>query len=252
MDIKRIFYDQLARDYSADAAELEKGGCFFHMDSGDMTGRRRYGEEDSLLKLVSTGSTLLVSSRNEALLEWMRKHFDCYPEWISEADKMYEINDRLGQYGHTLCDFHDFFLPSAHFDDTLYETDRICRVQWFREELEQFRGNPIFRESLAFNPYSPDKVAVAALDEEGNIIGTAGASADSPAMMQIGVNVAEHWRRRGIARYLVRLLKNEILSEGFLPFYGTANSHITSQRTALACGFVPAWWEAYSEPFDED
>ena len=252
MNYQRVLLEQLARDYSADADELAKGGCTFHLDNGDMTGRRRYGERDSFLKLVSTGSALAVSSQNEALLDWMRKHFDCYHEWISEAYKMYDINDRLGQYGHTLCDFHNFFLPSEHFDDRLYETERVCTVRLFRDDLGQFEGNPIFRESLAFNPYSPDMLAIAALDEAGTIIGTAGASADSPTMWQIGVNVAKEHRGHGIARYLVRLIKNEILSYGIVPFYGTANSHIASQRTALSCGFVPAWWEAYSEELEEE
>ena len=47
--------------------------------------------------------------------------------------------------------------------------------------------------------------------------------------------------------YLNNILKNEILSCGRLPFYGTSMSHIASQRVALAAGFVPAWAELYCE-----
>lgn len=46
---------------------------------------------------------------------------------------------------------------------------------------------------------------------------------------------------------LVKNIKNEILGRGRLPFYGTSMSHITSQRVALAAGFVPAWAELYCE-----
>lgn len=247
MNDQQILLEQLARDYSASAEELRRGGCVFRLDNGDRTGRRCYGERDSFFKMASTGSVLAVSSQNEAMLAWAEKRYDCYPEWISEAEKLFEIDDRLREYGQTLADFHEFYLPSEHFDDRLYETERLCRVEWYEDDLERFRGNPLFRESLGFNAYSPDRLAVAAFDESGTMLGTAGASADSPTLWQIGVNVGEAWRRRGIARYLVRLLKNEILSRGFVPFYGTANSHIASQRTALSCGFVPAWWETYSE-----
>ena len=71
----------------------------------------------------------------------------------------------------------------------------------------------------------------------------AGASADSPAMWQIGINVDPQMREAGIGKMLVTLLKNEILKKGILPFYGTSMSHIASQRVALGAGFVPAWAE---------
>ena len=46
---------------------------------------------------------------------------------------------------------------------------------------------------------------------------------------------------------LVEIIKNEILNMGKLPFYGTAMSHIASQRVALNAGFYPAWTELYCE-----
>lgn len=46
---------------------------------------------------------------------------------------------------------------------------------------------------------------------------------------------------------LVEIIKNEILNMGKLPFYGTAMSHIASQRVALNAGFYPAWIELYCE-----
>ena len=85
-------------------------------------------------------------------------------------------------------------------------------------------------------------LGVAAL-RGGRILGMAGASADSPTMWQIGINVEPEARGEGVASMLVGLLKNEILKSGILPFYGTAASHIASQRTALAAGFLPAWAE---------
>jgi predicted GNAT family acetyltransferase len=89
-------------------------------------------------------------------------------------------------------------------------------------------------------------LGVAAL-RKGEIVGMAGASADSPTMWQIGINVEPACRGEGLASLLVTLLKNEILKRGVLPFYGTALSHIASQRTALVAGFLPAWAELVAE-----
>jgi GNAT superfamily N-acetyltransferase len=89
-------------------------------------------------------------------------------------------------------------------------------------------------------------LAVAAFEGD-NIIGMAGASADSKTMWQIGINVLSEHRGRGIGTNLVTLLKNEILSRGKVPFYGTVGSHFQSQNIAISSGFFPAWAELYSE-----
>ena len=52
---------------------------------------------------------------------------------------------------------------------------------------------------------------------------------------------------KGIAPALAAMLKNEILVRGKLPYYGTALSHIASQRVAVKAGFLPAWAELLSE-----
>lgn len=39
---------------------------------------------------------------------------------------------------------------------------------------------------------------------------------------------------------------NEILNRGILPFYGTGEFHILSQRVAIQSGFIPTWAELYT------
>ena len=95
-------------------------------------------------------------------------------------------------------------------------------------------------------PDAPDRIGIAAV-LNGEIIGMAGASEDSPLMRQIGINVLPDFRGKGIAEYLVTALKNMILDEGYLPFYGTSMSHLASQRVALSAGFRPAWTELTAE-----
>ena len=72
-----------------------------------------------------------------------------------------------------------------------------------------------------------------------------GATSDSELMWQIGINVMPEAEGSGIGSMLVEIIKNEILDLGKLPFYGTAMSHISSQKVALNAGFYPAWAELY-------
>lgn len=71
----------------------------------------------------------------------------------------------------------------------------------------------------------------------------AGASRDGENMWQIGINVMEEASGQGIGQNMVKLLKEEILNRGKVPFYGTVESHIISQRVALASGFYPVFAE---------
>jgi predicted GNAT family acetyltransferase len=60
------------------------------------------------------------------------------------------------------------------------------------------------------------------------------------------MDVLPDYRGRGIAAYLVTLLKEEIIKRGRIPYYSTSQSNIYSQNIAMNCGFFPAWVEAYS------
>ena len=85
---------------------------------------------------------------------------------------------------------------------------------------------------------------------DGVLLGMAGATSDSDSMWQIGINVMPEAEGLGIGTMLVAAIKNEILDKNRLPFYGTAMSHIASQRVALGAGFVPAWSELYCEAIE--
>ena len=54
-----------------------------------------------------------------------------------------------------------------------------------------------------------------------------------------------------ISRQPLLDFRGRILRQGILPFYGTAASHLASQRTALAAGFLPAWAELAAEAAED-
>jgi predicted GNAT family acetyltransferase len=76
--------------------------------------------------------------------------------------------------------------------------------------------------------------------KEGEIIAMAGANADSKTMWQMGISVMPNYKSQGIGTAMVSLLKNKIMDTGILPYYGTAMSHIKSQKTSIKAGFIPA------------
>ncbi len=95
----------------------------------------------------------------------------------------------------------------------------------------------------------PTMIAAIA-EREGEIVGVCGASADSPFMWQLGIDVAPEHQGRGIAPSLASAVAEAVLDEGKLPYYGTSASNIPSMRTALAAGFKPTWVEVLSRPAD--
>ena len=94
-------------------------------------------------------------------------------------------------------------------EKTIVDTKGYEIKKYVGNQIEQFRGDDRFGEAFLFGELPKDEI--------------------------------------GIGSMLVVILKNEILDLGRLPFYGTAMSHISSQKVALNAGFYPAWAELYCE-----
>ena len=56
-------------------------------------------------------------------------------------------------------------------------------------------------------------------------------------------SVQEFYPNERFPMALVSALSRKIVSQGRLPFYGTAAGNLASQGIAVGCGFVPAWIE---------
>ena len=87
--------------------------------------------------------------------------------------------------------------------------------------------------------------------DQSLMCGMAGASRDGEYLWQIGINVDKEYAGQGLGHELVRMLKEEILRRGKVPFYGTSESHTVSQTVGLKAGFVPAWTEVYVSAVDK-
>lgn len=177
----------------------------------------------------------------EALHPWIKENL-CKeaPEWWCKFQVLNRLNQELNRYGREIMDTHIYFLPS---EEPTMEHPRVT-VQWFeREELEQFRGDQRFhKDALCFSSTQPDVLAVGA-SIHGELVAMAGCSEDGKNLWQIGIDVVAGHEGQGLGAHLVTLLKQEIISRGKVPFYGTSESHAVSRNIAIGSGFLPAWCE---------
>lgn len=162
---------------------------------------------------------------------------------ILQSIKNLRADENLRKEGYQLKTAHPFFIPK---NDAVCEMNGIELKTYHQEEILSFKGDKRFDEAFCFDEASPDVLAVAAVVNH-EIVGMAGASADSPTFWQIGINVMKEFEGRHIASGLVSVLKHEILQKGIIPYYGTSFSNLASQHVAARAGFEVAWVELIAE-----
>lgn len=207
-------------------------------------GRRRYSTDAYFFHMVTLGKNAVITA-DERLHPYLRGFAAGRPGcWLFEIPNLAPLARELERFGYALTATHHMFLP--HTDAA---PKRKYPVRWFfDEEIHRFYGDKRFPNAIApqYCAMRPDTMAVCAYDGD-SVIGMAGCSEDAPHWLQIGIDVMPEYRSRGVGTYLVTLLKNRILQQGDIPFYGTSASNYHSWNIALNCGFRPAWVEIGAE-----
>lgn len=242
--MREILAKQLALDYCCEMAEVLDREDHFHVFA-PLDGRRRF-DGDRPVKLAAVNGKLLCTGRQEIVEELSQALRGADAAWCFETDRLRRLDEILTRHGCRVGQVHPFFTAAQRASAPQVDFD----VVWYeREQIAQFQGDGRFAEAFSFLPDAPDVLGVAAV-QDGAILGMAGASADSPYLWQIGIDTLPDARRTGVGTALVALLKNEVLARGKLPYYGTAVSHIASQRVAVKAGFLPAWAELLGEDME--
>jgi len=189
--------------------------------------------------LVSYGNNIVASVKEE--------YWDIVNAYINKYDvahcfetpNMYVINDAFEPYGKRICFMAEYFLPDVTI---LKELD--CPYELRVLEQKDFADlyNDNWSNALCEKRKHLDVLGVGAYDGD-KLVGLAACSADSDTMWQIGVDVLETYRRKGIAASLTSRLALEIFKAGRVPFYCAAWCNIKSVRNAIKSGFRPAWVE---------
>ena len=253
-DVWADLYRQLSYDYCMSMEEVSDDQNHFS-EYRPVPGRRRFRTTDGcVLKVTAVNRKLLFTGKKDIIEACRKEYADTTGDWFMDVKHFSKLDEILQPYGLSMRSAHPFYLPSFDAgtaalikaeDEAVLGHDYEI-VRYGREEIEQFRGDDRFKEAYSFDEYAPDVIGVGAI-RNGEIIGMAGASADSDLLWQIGINVEPQARGKHLGAHLVRILKQDILDKGHTPFYGTSMSNIGSQRVAHHAGFVAAWAEVVSE-----
>ncbi|MEX0782253.1 MAG: GNAT family N-acetyltransferase [Dehalococcoidia bacterium] len=122
---------------------------------------------------------------------------------------------------------------------------RVVDAEWMAEEMQQRRfENGVGLPGEGGREFR-NKYGVALFDRDGAPAAVAGTFLTyADPIREIGVDVANAHRGRGLGRVVVAAAVREILERGEVPMYGCAPTNIRSQRTALSTGFLPAFSDA--------
>lgn len=207
-------------------------------------GRRIYGSDKYFFHMVTLGGNAVVTA-DEELHPFLREFIrDRSGHWLFEIPNLLPLETELRKFGYTLSQTHHMFLPSLSIAPVTREIPFETRWLYGKEDIFPFYGDQRFPNAICseYLPHRPDRIAVCAYDGE-KIVGMAGCSEDAKGFMQIGIDVLPEYRSMGVGTYLVNALKNKILKNGNIPFYGTSVSNYRSWNIAINCGFRPVWVE---------
>ena len=204
---------------------------------------RRYLELPHILNLVSYGTNVVATGREELLPE-VRAYLDSLEAVYRafETPALYRLNALLVPHDAAVCFMAHYFLPDP---DAVNSFESRCPYELNVLYPADFAGLylPEWSNALCEKRANLDVLAVGAYDG-GRLVGMAGCSADCDSMRQIGVDVLPEYRRQGIASAVTNTLAKIVLDDGLVPFYCAAWSNVKSSRTAIRAGFRPAWVEA--------
>lgn len=243
-------FRQLALDYCCSPADVADFKNHFSVYV-PQEGRRRFQEGAVCgLKIAIVNGKLLFTGSKEIIAECRKRYANVTGEWFFDVKRLREIEELLTPFHFRIAQAHPFYLPESN--DLLLSSSKASEIHGFdlmrydQDAILNFRGDSRFDEAFAFDPDAPDVLGVAAV-KDSKILGMAGASADSPLFWQIGINVDPLAQGTHVGSTLVRLLAQDIITQGAIPYYGTSMSHIASQRVAHRAGFAVAWAELIAE-----
>ena len=229
-----------------------------------LPGSRVIDKLDPFFRVIVFMGRAYVMAAEETIPGWEEILKDYPAEWFFNYSRLRKLDRILNEYDREIVDTHIYFLP----DEDAPKLTEPDGLRWFTEEeiAASKEINP-FHNAWPYSPTQPDVYGVGMpKDEKKNETDTsvisdaspargelsvadmaalAGASLDGKYVHQIGIDVLPEYRGRGLSPLLVTILKQKIIEDGSLPFYGTAESHAISRSTAIRSGFLPAFAELF-------
>lgn len=240
-DIKRIAMEQSAIDLNCNIEDFfqQKNKVVLSQKNA---GCKKYFEQPHFCQFACYGNALVASvdKRLEMFMNsFVNKHlgFRCF-----DMPQLNKLNTEFNKYNKCVGIIAEYYLPDITKKREVNPDFDIKIV--IDDEITSLYDDDRFQMALSYSCESERRDVIAVVGyRNGEIIGVAGASNDSDTMWQVGIDVIPDFRNKGAASVLTKIITNEILKLGIVPFYGTAWSNIASKNTAISSGYKSAWVE---------
>lgn len=215
--------------------------------SVQLPGSRIIDKLDPFFRVIVYMGVAYIMADEETIPGWM-EILKYYPaEWFFNYGRLRKIDGILGEFGREIIDTHLFYLPDA--DAKIMEIPKDYK-RLTEEEIISVKEREVFHNAFAYSPTQPDVMAIGMPDGKGFYKAMAAASEDGKYVRQIGIDVLPEYEGEGLGTGLTTAMKQIILKEGYLPFYGTSESHAISRMVASKSGFLPAFTELFVGKID--
>lgn len=159
-------------------------------------------------------------------------------------DEIFELPFVYGQTIHYVPDYGHCQYTSAY---SRYKCDVL-----YGEDILSLRGLTGFDNSLVFEGNGSTVARAVCITRDGEqIIGMGGASGTLvDSLWEVGIDVREKYRGKGLGTYLVSRLTDELMEQDIVPFYSASVTNIGSQRIAHRSGYIPVWIDTFGTILD--
>ena len=237
---KKIMMDsvlnQLAIDYNCSIDDFLKDGLIF-TEARENEGRRPFPWVTPRLEMVTMGNGVVINASKD-ILPCIRKQLEGKTRFEAFCIPfVYSINP--------------YYLPDIDNIAPMNKPEGFEYEMVEKQDIYKFYEINDFHYAIQYDVNSPRPEMLVVLAKYSNkIVGMAGASADCKTMWQIGVDVLQPFRGKGLATALVNMLTLEILKRGYIPYYSTDCSNVISQHVAVKAGYFPAWSHCFRTRLD--
>lgn len=221
-------------------------------DAPEHPAHRRFPPHPGWISIVSIGAGGIVAAQAWLLPELQPIFEDCSRDEMLMPIRLTRLAEVLAQHDVKLYGPWPRFLGSAETIRRVPAPDGYTIRVVSREESDGIGDRARFPNALYLEPSKTARATMlaAVAERDGETVGVCGASSDSKTLWQLGIDVLEGHRGRGIAPAMASAAALAAMEHGRVPYYCTTSANIASMRTALAAGFRPAWVEVLARPAD--
>lgn len=241
-EIMKIAMEQSAIDMNCSVEDFQNPDSSVIISNHLNNGAKKCYKNKHFCSFAYYGDGLVASVDKQIkgfIDEYTKKHlpFRCF-----DSPQIIVLNQELEKYDKCVCFIAEFFLPDLEKEVQIND-DIMIRIL-DEEEIPTLYNDKRFDMALGYGQEGETKDVLAVVGYiDGVIAGVASASNDCDTMWQIGIDVLPQYRKKGVASTLTKILTDEVVKRGKVPYYCTAWSNIASKRNAIKCGYRTAWIE---------